>query len=73
MSQISPSASATTLEPCAADLDREYSPAPHGPCANVLGIAVEALNMERALVRLAQIPSIRQEGLRVRSWSSWNP
>jgi N-acetylglucosaminyldiphosphoundecaprenol N-acetyl-beta-D-mannosaminyltransferase len=38
-----------------ADPGPELFPASHGPCANVLGIGVEALNMEGALARAAQI------------------
>ena len=44
---------AAALVPCTEDLDREFSATSRGPCANVLGVAVDALNLERALSRVA--------------------
>ena len=55
MSRISHHTAAPMLEPCAGHQGGEFLTASLGPCANVLGIAVEALNLEGALARVAQI------------------
>jgi len=54
MSRRSQSRAATSLEPGGGDFRSSLPPAPDGPCANVLGIAVEALNLEGALARVAR-------------------
>jgi exopolysaccharide biosynthesis WecB/TagA/CpsF family protein len=53
---------ATALMPRAEDSASEPSATPRGPCANVLGIAVEALNMDGALGRVAQILQAGRKG-----------
>jgi N-acetylglucosaminyldiphosphoundecaprenol N-acetyl-beta-D-mannosaminyltransferase len=55
MSRISHHTAAPMLERCAGHQGGEFLTASLGPCANVLGIAVEALNLEGALARVAQI------------------
>jgi N-acetylglucosaminyldiphosphoundecaprenol N-acetyl-beta-D-mannosaminyltransferase len=56
------STAATALEPCAGDLQPEFSLASPGPCANVLGVAVEALNLEVALARVARVLRSNRKG-----------
>jgi len=54
MSPTSRSRTATALVPRTEELEHPFSATSRGPCANVLGVAVDALNMEKALSRVAQ-------------------
>lgn len=44
------------------DLDPEFSSTSRGPCANVLGVAIDALNLERAVSRVAQFLQSDRKG-----------
>jgi N-acetylglucosaminyldiphosphoundecaprenol N-acetyl-beta-D-mannosaminyltransferase len=55
MTRTSHGAAATALESCAEDLHPDSYPVSDGPCANVLGIAVDALNPEGALARVTRV------------------
>lgn len=54
MNSTSPSIQATALISNAEESDYESPAISRGPCANVLGVAVDALNLEEALSRVAQ-------------------
>lgn len=54
MNPTSPGIEATALMPYTGNSDYESSAISRGPCANVLGVAVDALNLERAVSRVAQ-------------------
>ena len=62
MSRTSHTTAATALGPCVEDLRSVFPPASRGPCANVLGIAVDALNLEGALARVAQVLRSNRKG-----------
>ena len=50
------------LMPYAADSDHQSSVVLRGPCANVLGVAVDALNLERAVLRVTQFLQSGRKG-----------
>jgi exopolysaccharide biosynthesis WecB/TagA/CpsF family protein len=50
------------LVPCTEDIDIEFSVTFRGPCANVLGVAIDALNLESALLRVARFLQSGRKG-----------
>lgn len=62
MSLASREIAETVPLPCAVDFDNGPSVTSRGPCANVLGVAIDALNMEGALSRVARLLQSGRKG-----------